>query len=420
MLPENEAHTGVEFMKTRGFTISVTLGLLAAISVVLWRITRGVGTPTEALLLSVILTIMSVLASWVVSNYYANYSYDENLRVFALKAAEKVTNLSNELARLSVFLQQELDSDDYDSPREELLHRDARIEAAIHIINTLKSVNDRSLSDWQGVIGEEISAQREVQEEREEHLRDLLERVQSLPRERVENEQEPHDEAGLNLLPELESIKKDLRVLATQVSGIPLRSISSKPQRQNLQKTCPVCSAPVSYRQRPSPGGTKSANCKHCGAKLFSQFSDGEFTLHLRAPQQTTLACPACGQQVSVGVDPVMGSFQITECPMCAGGLGITRTRSGLSVKVVDADGKQNGPSAEKRPITEAFLQKVAQAMPPQPWPPGAAKACARQLGITQSTMSEALTELIKRGVFKTQINGVLYVPVPNTEAVPR
>ena len=97
-------------VKNKAFTITVTLCLFAAMFLCLWRITRGVATPTEALLLSVILTIVSIVISWIVANYYANYSYDENLRTFALKAAEKVTNLSNELARLSAFLQQELEN----------------------------------------------------------------------------------------------------------------------------------------------------------------------------------------------------------------------------------------------------------------------------------------------------------------------
>lgn len=86
--------------------------------------------------------------------------HQANLRTYALKAAEKVNNLSNELNLLSVYLQQELDSADYDSTDEELLAKEERLESAIHIINTLKSVNDTALSDWEGVIGDELDQQR--------------------------------------------------------------------------------------------------------------------------------------------------------------------------------------------------------------------------------------------------------------------
>ena len=79
---------------------------------------------------------------------------------FALKAAEKVDNLSQELDRLTAYLQQELTDAAGGAPQaatpEALRLKDARIESAIHIIGTLKSVNDRSLSDWQGVIGDEL------------------------------------------------------------------------------------------------------------------------------------------------------------------------------------------------------------------------------------------------------------------------
>jgi len=395
-------------MKSTGFTLTVSLGLLVGILFCLWRITRGVGTQTEALLLSVILTIASTLASWVVSNYYANYSYDENLRVFALKASEKVTNLSNELTRLSVFLQQELESEDYDSPREELLHRDARIEAAIHIINTLKSVNDKSLSDWQGVIGEEISAKLEVQEEREEHLRELLERVESLPAETLaEYGNQRHSDAAVGVRSELESIRKDIRMLATQVSGVPLRTTFAKAQRVKLQDPWPLSSSMVSYKQRPVENSIKSTACKHCGAKLFSQYLNGQFVLQVRAPRPETFTCPACKQQTSATVDPVPGAQQLSPCTHCGAELRICRASSGISVDITDT----LQPSDEL--YDEEFLQRVKETMPPQPWATGAAKLAARTLGITPRRLSGAISELVRRGVFKLQMDGELYEPIP-------
>lgn len=338
--------------------------------------------------------------------YYANYSSDENLRIFALKASEKVTNLSNELTRLSVFLQQELESEDYDSPREELLHRDARIEAAIHIINTLKSVNDKSLSDWQGVIGDEISARLEVQEEREEHFRELLERVESLPAGTLEEYgNQRHSDTG-GVRSELESIRKDIRMLATQVSGVPLRTTFAKAQRVKLQQPCPLCSSMVSYKQRPVESSIKSTDCKHCGAKLFSQYLNAQFVLQVRAPRPETFTCPACKQQTSTNVDPVPGAQQLSPCTHCGAELRISRASSGISVDITDT----LQPSDEL--YDEEFLQKVKEAMPPQPWPTGAAKLAARTLGITPRRLSGALSELVRRGVFKLQMNGELYEPV--------
>jgi hypothetical protein len=88
--------------------------------------------PRESLLLSLVLTIVSMLGSWLASRFYAEISFNENLRTFALKASEKVDNLSKELDRLALYLQQELDDDDYKNAVENLMAKEYRIEAAIH------------------------------------------------------------------------------------------------------------------------------------------------------------------------------------------------------------------------------------------------------------------------------------------------
>jgi hypothetical protein len=348
------------------------------------------------------------MASWVVSNYYANYSYDENLRVFALKASEKVTNLSNELSRLSVFLQQELESTEYDSPREELLRRDARIEAAIHIINTLKSVNDKSLSDWQGVIGDEISAQREVQEEREEHLREILERVESLPKESSElrGDHESFD-FTVGVRSELESIRKDIRMLATQVGVVPLRTPVVRPQRVNIENPCPACSRTVSYRQKPVEKGVKSVICKSCDTRLFSRYLNGEFVLQVRSPSLETLLCPGCKKHTTAPVDPVPGGHQLSACSLCGVTLRTSRTHSGISVIL------EPTPELADEPVDEDFLKKVQKALPPQPWPTGSSKLVAARLEVPHRKVAEAITELVRRGGLKLQMNGELYVPAP-------
>ena len=125
-----------------------------------------------------LLTILSFVVSYLISNYFAEISYkkaiDEvqeqhlaNLRTYALNAAEKVGNLSNELTRLSLYLQQELD---YDEENLEMANHALyeRITSTIHLINTLKSVNDTSLSDWRGVIGEELKRRTDGKRERVE------------------------------------------------------------------------------------------------------------------------------------------------------------------------------------------------------------------------------------------------------------
>ena len=79
-----------------------------AASVCFVQIYAGTQTAREAVLLSFLLTIASVAASWILTHIYAQSAtrekiqeiqsiHHENMRLFGLKAAEKVFNLSNEI-----------------------------------------------------------------------------------------------------------------------------------------------------------------------------------------------------------------------------------------------------------------------------------------------------------------------------------
>ena len=84
-------------MENKSLNIILLLGVVVGIGVCFWRIVSGNTTDNEALLLSLILTIISILGSWIVSSFYSEYTFSKSLRTFALKASEKVNNLSNEL-----------------------------------------------------------------------------------------------------------------------------------------------------------------------------------------------------------------------------------------------------------------------------------------------------------------------------------
>ena len=137
---------------------------------------------------------------------------------YALKASEKVNNLSNELNKLAAYLEQELSYVDYENPKEALSAREERIESAIHLIRTLKSVNDTSLSDWEGVIGDELEEQREEQIEKEEQLKELMERFEFLAahhRQEIMGTQVNAD----SIRAEVQSLKSDLRSALAQLGA---------------------------------------------------------------------------------------------------------------------------------------------------------------------------------------------------------
>jgi hypothetical protein len=379
----------------------VLLGVMLCLYIVATRELSA----SESLLLSLVLSILSLLGSWVASRYYSEISFNNNLRVFALKAAEKVNNLSNELDRLSVYLQHELEAADYETVKEELLAKDLRIEGAIHIINTLKSVNDRSLSDWQGVIGEELDAQREEREEREEDLRELVDRVEALSIQ-LGNTAHERNSITAALKSEVESIKSDLRLVTTQIGGIPIRR-TTKPPRENLDAKCPHCSNNLKYRQRPKANSFKVIKCEACGVKLLSTYKDDGFILSEVTTIKEEVTCPHCGEHTSAELGSVPGNATTIECNSCSSQIRLTRSPRRLVVKLVD----NNSRSPSSIVVDEEILELVRAAMPTQPWPTGARRKAAEELGLPVNVVGKAIDQLMIRGVFKAQVDGQLFVP---------
>ncbi|MGO9846174.1 MAG: hypothetical protein ACLPKT_06115, partial [Methylocella sp.] len=156
-----------------------------------WQIFAGTQTAREAVLLSLLLTIASISASCVVTHIYAvNASkekiqeiksmHHENLRLFGLKAAEKVFNLSNEIARLEEYVGETLEERDNADAAVALKISDERLAGIRHSLVTLRSINDRSLSDWEGVVGEEIKQKQLEFREYEEEISELVHRIEEL------------------------------------------------------------------------------------------------------------------------------------------------------------------------------------------------------------------------------------------------
>jgi transcription elongation factor Elf1 len=137
------------------------------------------------------------------------------------------------------------------------------------------------------------------------------------------------------------------------------------------------------------------------------EYQGGQFMLQVRTPRPETFTCPACKQEKSAAVDPVPGAQQSSSCTRCGAELRISSTHAGVSVDHAIA----NEPAEES--CDEEFLQKVREAMPAQPWPTGAARLAANRLGVSPRRLSVAIDQLVKRGVYKMQVNGALYEPVP-------
>ena len=376
-------------------------------------------TARESALVSVVLTILSVLAAWIVTHIYSQSehkkaieevekSHRANLKTYALKAAEKVNNLSTQLNRLAAYLEESLEESDNEKLREDLLQKRERIESAIHIINTLKSVNDTALSDWEGVIGEELDKQRERQEAEEAQLANLIERLETISESQIDTQQYAQDSTAA-LRNEVDSLRKDIRSMAVNI-GVPsvklAKIIERKPRRESVKSQCPACGQEVVYQQRANPESLKGLKCKTCEARLVSRYDEAKgFTLEIEQPVLEQVGCPSCHAICAIELGVFQGSTAKAECPSCHEVITISRASDGIRVL-------GRAASAQLKTLDEETIQLVKENLPPQPWPKGVGKSVAVKLGLPSKVVEEAILKLVRTGEFKVQFDGKVYEPV--------
>lgn len=390
-------------------TLVIVLSVVGVMGILIY-LSTGELTIRETGLLSTILTVLSVFATGVVSHLYSTSSHrqaikevksahQENLQTYALKAAEKVTNLSNQLNKLSIYLKEELENTEYETVEESLRSREERLYSAIHMIGMLKSINDTSLSDWQGVIGEQLEEQREEREEKEENLRELANRLESLW-----NSQSIDTNTDYSLQQQLDALQKDIRLLMTGVGGVSVRLHKPRNKvRRGVEKKCPICSNELSFQQRARANSHKSIECPSCNNKLVSRYSkhNDDFIVEKREEADEINNCPDCGEDISFTLDNYPTTSKAMECNNCASTIRVTRLPNG-EIKLSSLP----APSIQ---LTDEIIDAVNKLLPKQPWPKDIHKQIADQLGYSNSLISKATKELIRRGLYKEQIDGRLF-----------
>lgn len=381
----------------------VGCGLIVVILIVISLTTL---TSKESTLLGTLLTLLAIAMGWGISHYYASQDKQKavqevrdfeqrNLRMYALKAAEKVTNLSVELQRLSVYLEEELQYNEYNNAEEELFAKEERIQSAIHIIGSLRSINDTSLSDWQGVIGEELDEQRRTEFARQEALIDLEARMANIETGMVDSSMA----AGVNA--ELSNLRREVRAISSGMHAGAFRMKKGSTAEQ-VQNPCPACASVVSYKQKGLQDDKKAVQCKNCETNLISEFDEGSgASLRLRETLREVCVCPECYSDNTIFLDEWPTSSTVMTCQACDVKARVSRTGAGVYLRVVAL--KQNGES-----LTPELIEKIRCTLPEQPWPKGIHLNVAKTLGITPSTTRKGIQQLIRTGVFMEQIDGVL------------
>lgn len=391
---------------------NVAIALSIGVSVCVAIIAFGTLSAKESAILSLLLTILSVMASWIFSTIHSSSQHaeaisevkemhNENLRTYALKAAEKVNNLSDQLNRLSVFLDEELQDDSE-------INKDGRqrILSAIHMIAMLKSVNDTSLSDWQGVIGEEIQEHRKETEEKEKLLINLMDKV-----EHLWDSYEQESITAEVVDKRVNQLKREMKNLAGSITGTHINIPRTRSTRKReIECKCPSCDETNKYIQRAKKGSAKPFKCEHCSTQLISIFDEAQddFSINIAGPKLENITCPSCSKDTSGTVDTRPYKKSKITCDKCNQDLLLSRLTTGKVQVTLSTQDTHDGTV-----IDDDFIEKVKASLPEQPWPQGTHKTVANKFNVSHTSVQKAIQALVLRGDFKEQKDGVLYDLVP-------
>jgi transcription elongation factor Elf1 len=390
---------------------AVLLVCILAGTACFWQIFAGTQTAREAVLLSLLLTIASISASWVVTHFYAvnaskekiqeiKLMHHENLRLFGLKAAEKVFNLSNEIARLEEYVTETVDERDNTDSSVALKISDERLAGIRHSLVTLRSINDRSLSDWEGVIGEELKQKQLEFKEYEEEMSELVHRIEEL-------DSKFSNQDTLKL--QLASIQKEMKSISSQLPNTYIFGGVRPPK--SIKLSCPECGHEIKIRTNlRGVVHYKGVTCPSCGVDWICTPND-DFSAQLirRKEIRETAHCPVCNHLNTFNLDNIAGGFVLINCANCNTPLNASRARAGVTTTIRNS---QSAPEVSGQQLSEDFIAQVQSLLPAQPWPKNTHKEVAEKLDVPFKKVSKAIAVLIARGVFYDQRDGkVLYDP---------
>lgn len=268
--------------------VTVTVGLVALIVLgLVYTATQDTLTSTEAVLLTVLAAAASMLVSWLATHQYSQHSErkaveqakeesTENTRNLGKRAVEKVLNLSNELRRLTMFLEEaEREASELGENKGCAVLLGERVKASIHNLKTLKSVNDTFLSDWRQVIGREFDKQWEIDQK--------IERLRGELDEKIEKRMAMQpDAASKEEVAALErSIRETRAAVKQQMVQRPFKIGSNEDvaiKSRVVDFLCPECGAHTLTLAKARIGGVAKVDCSGCDG-IFLGLLNQENTL---------------------------------------------------------------------------------------------------------------------------------------------
>lgn len=293
----------------------LAFGLITATVGTLFYLTTTEVTGTH----TVLLTVLSLLASWLVTSVYAEWQASSELRRYGRRAADKLINLRTNIGRLRERFDERTEGWD-DLEPETLQHvLAADIENVGETLYIFASLCDTAIRDWQGIIGEELSQWEQAQAEANSLRAEFEQQTTKLLHE-VSSSQASAEE-GMTKLAEMESRMDELRSqYQARAAELAQRSpfpVKVEPTRLTVPVECPGCSRSMRVLLGSEVGSTGWTPCTDC---------DGKFAVHRTAAggirvgpltYRRTLTCPKCRSAFPSEVAEGPGFYRPRVCRSC-------------------------------------------------------------------------------------------------------
>lgn len=185
-------------------------------------------------------------------------------------------------------------------------------------------------------------------------------------------------------------VKLILSIFYPPLSTVAARS--SKSAKEDFSATCPVCNRTTTVRTRTKKGSRKLVRCNACnGYFRMVAVDDGRFDLAQVPMFEFVDSCPICKSSVTGQIPDYPGSTLAVSCGRCEIHLIASRSSAGVNLRV---------PKGEQRKLPRSLYDAVFSRLPARPWPTYVHKAIAKELGVSNSVVSQIIGTIIEAGHF--------------------
>jgi len=360
-------------------------------------------SPREYMFSSILLTGLAIGASWLGTNLTSRFNaeqmrktlkseYTDNLRTYALKAAEKVQNLSAEIGRLFDYVKESLPS----SKDEAAAISVERFKTVGLMLETIKSVNDTGLSDWRGIIGDELKEQEQIQTDINNIFSKLEEIEESMTTPvtagwevTVPARLASVGVAGSNVDARLEDINRYIHEYASS-SPIPVRL----PKSERIEATvkCPKCKIDNTTKINLREGYGRVVRCDNCG-NYFQVNVDKDMRINTDnvETKEAKVVCVVCDTENMIKY-PVWQAYSLHHnCSKC------TSTISAAVSGDEEIKFRQSGD------MTKKFMEIIEQLTEGKYPDEGKVSEITKVLGVRKSKVAQCVRVLLNLGRMEVQ-----------------